>query len=1099
MKIQALLVITAIAVAAQPANADPLYDGFVTPPASARPWVWWHWMNGNISEEGARLDLEWMKRAGIGGFQLFEGDLQTPQVVERRVVWMSPAWKRALRSSAATADRLGLGFAITSSPGWSITGAPFVKPEGAMMKLVWSELHVAGGRRFSGRLPRPPAVAGPYQDILAEGAVSLRDFFQDVAVLAFPAERRAPKPIRVTSSSGAIDLLKLSDGRFGPAVNLPFARSSREAWILYDYGAPVTLRSLTIGLPGARGFGAPPPPSAALEASDDGRGFRNIASLPPSKSQARTASFAPATARWFRVRLSGTGGGVPPVRPGVVPMRSPPPPTSYAVSEIQLRRAARVHRAEEKAGFAAAADYYAIETPVAAVDRAPGTDQVLDLTGRMQSDGTLTWTPPPGRWTILRLGYSLTGKRNEPAPAEATGLEVDKLDAGAVRGYVNAYLDMITDAVGPSLIGKRGVTALLSDSIESGSQNWTPSMIGEFRKRQGYDPIPWLPTLAGIPMESAEKSDRFLWDFRKTIAELLAENHYGMLAEAARSRGLSYYSEALEDHRPQLGDDLAMRGRADVPMGAMWMTNAGGEPRQTLVADVQGAASVAHVLGKPIVAAESFTAFGAPWAFAPRHLKSTADLEFALGVNRIIIHTSPHQPFVDRRPGMALSPLLGQYFSRTETWAEMARGWTDYLARSSFLLQQGRFAADIAYFAGEEAPITALYGDKPMDDLPRGYGFDFISADALANAASVRENGSIETVGGMRYALLLLGGSSKRMTVGTLRRIRDLVLAGATVAGQRPTSSPSLADDEREFRDLTDELWGGAKIGGAISRGRIFRSADEALRAMRLQPDWEFPAGADKLAVLHRQLADGNLWFVSNRSGRPLKGDISLRIAGYEPEFWHADTGHVRPASYRIVDGQTIVPLDLAADEAVFLVFRKTTTSVRRILSPRSERPLLTIEGPWQLSFADGSRLPHQTLPQLVSWTESEVPSVRYYSGTAMYRRSLLIKPEWLKGEGRLMLDLGDVREVAEVRVNGVPAGTAWKPHFRVDVTDVLRPGLNQLEVRVANLWANRLIGDEQPNAVREAFTVGETYRADAPLVTSGLLGPVTLLAVRTR
>lgn len=1094
MKIRTLLTLIATS-AAQPANADSLRDGFATPPASARPWVWWHWMNGNIAEEGARLDLEWMKRAGIGGFQLFEGDLQTPQVVERRVVWMSPAWKRALRSSAATADRLGLGFAITSSPGWSITGAPFVNPEAAMKKLVWSELHVDGGRRFSGRLPRPPAAAGPYQDIPAEGAVALGDFYRDVAVLAFPAERRAPKPIRVTSSSGAIDLMKLSDGRFGPAVDLPFAGSSREAWILYDYDAPVTLRSLTIGLPGARGFGAPPPPSAALEASDDGRGFRNIAILLPGKSQSRTASFGPVTARWFRVRLSGTGGGVPPVRPGVVPMQSPPLPTSYAVSEVQLRSAARVHRAEEKAGFAAATDYYTIETPVTAVDGPPRTAEVLDLTKRMQPDCTLSWTAPPGSWTILRLGYSLTGKHNEPAPAEATGLEVDKLDPGAVQGYIDTYLDMITEAVGPSLIGKRGITALLSDSIESGPQNWTPRMIGEFRKRRGYDPVPWLPTLAGIPIESAEKSDRFLWDFRKTITELLAENHYGTLAEATRARGLTYYSEALEDHRPQLGDDLAMRRHADVPMGAMWMTDAHGQPRQTLVADVQGAASVAHVFGKRIVAAESLTAYGAPWAFAPRHLKSTADLEFALGVNRIVIHTSPHQPFLDRKPGMTLSPLLGQYFSRTETWAEMARGWTDYLARSSFLLQQGRFAADIAYFAGEEAPITALYGEKPMDDLPRGYGFDFIGADALANAVSVRENGSIETVGGMRYALLVLGGSSQRMTIGTLRRIRDLVLAGATVAGERPTSSPTLADDEQEFRALTDELWGGENIVGTVGRGRIFRSVAEALRAIALEPDWDFRAGADKLAVLHRHLDDGTLWFVSNRSGRPLKGNISLRIAGYEAEFWNADTGLLQPAQYRTVDGRTIVPLDLAVDEAAFLIFRRPTTMAMRSFSPSVKRALMSVKGPWQLDFGEGRRPPPQTLSELISWTESRHPSVRYYSGTAMYRRSLLIKPEWLGRGERLLLDLGDVREVAEVRVNGVLAGTAWKPPFRVNVTGLLRPGLNQLEVRVANLWVNRLIGDEQPGVVRKAFTVGRTYRADAPLVSSGLLGPVTLLA----
>lgn len=250
---------------------------------------------------------------------------------------------------------------------------------------------------------------------------------------------------------------------------------------------------------------------------------------------------------------------------------------------------------------------------------------------------------------------------------ESTGLEVDNLDPSAVRTYAETYLGLYRDALGSDLAAK-GLNALLSDSIEAGAQNWTPALIDEFRRPRGYDPVPWFPALTGTVVESAERTDRFLWDYRRTISELLTRSHYAVLAAVAREHGLKCYSEALEGHRPQLGDDLAMRAAADVPMGAIWTTPRGQKSRQTFVADLQGAASVAHVHGKPLVAAETFTAFGAPWAFAPSDLKATADIAFALGVNRIMIHTSPHQPLTKLKPGMSLAPLLGQYFSRNETW-----------------------------------------------------------------------------------------------------------------------------------------------------------------------------------------------------------------------------------------------------------------------------------------------------------------------------------------------------------------------------------------------------------------------------------------------
>ncbi|WP_395400135.1 glycosyl hydrolase [Arthrobacter sp. UC242_113] len=530
----------------------------------------------------------------------------------------------------------------------------------------------------------------------------------------------------------------------------------------------------------------------------------------------RSATFPPVTARYFRLVLEQPAAGGVPVAAGIKPLVLTSPvdgnPT-VAVSALQLFAGPRVNRAEEKAGYAPVPDFYALETqtpdtPAQETDAgkpgaAVGLQDVLDLTGRMGPDGSLDWAPKAGEWTVLRLGYSLTGHVNAPAPADATGLEVDKLDASLVQEYLETYLGFFEDAVGSGL---PGITSLLSDSIESGPQNWTPRMREEFQHRRGYDLIPWLPALTGIIVESAERSDAFLWDYRRTIAELLADNHYGTLARLARERGLGYYAEALEDHRPQLGDDLEMRSHADVPMGAMWCYTPEEGPRQTYVADVQGAASVSHVYGKAATGAESMSAFGRPFQFTPQVLKPIVDMEFALGVNLLNIHTSPHQPDGVPKPGITLSPYLGQSFTRNDTWAHAAGPWISYLARCSHLLQQGTYAADVAYFYGEEAPVTGVFGDA-SPEVPAGYGFDFINLDGLLNHVTVTDDGGLLTTGGVRYRLLYLGGTSHRMTLAAVRRVTELLDAGATVAGWRPEGSPSAGDEARLWAESVDALW----------------------------------------------------------------------------------------------------------------------------------------------------------------------------------------------------------------------------------------------------------------------------------------------------
>jgi hypothetical protein len=522
------------------------------------------------------------------------------------------------------------------------------------------------------------------------------------------------------------------------------------------------------------------------------------------------------TAARFRLVLSGgtAAEALPRLARGV---RVPPVlrrVSEFEVSEFALYAGGRVHQGELKAGFGATPDYYALDAPPDSAAGAIDPDTVLDLTGHLGVDGVLRWQAPPGRWRVLRFGASLTGQTNGPASPEATGLEVDKLDAEPVRRYFDTYL---------GLVGPGPLDALLSDSIEAGPQNWTGRMRERFAALRGYDPLAFLPTLAGYVVGDAASADRFLFDYRRTVSDLLASEYYGTIAGIARSRGLAYYAEALEDHRPQLGDDLAMRAQADVPMGAMWLFDPGSAaPSPTYVADLRGASSVAHVYGKAWTGAESMTAFHRPWSYTPRRLKHVADLELALGVTRFCIHTSPHQPVQAPPPGIGLAPFLGQVFVRTEPWAPFAGPWVDYLARCCYLLNQGLPAVDIAVFTGEEAPVTALYGDRLDDSVPGGFGFDYVGLEGLEDCLTVQDG--VIVARGARYRVLYLGGSSHRMTLRALRRIGELLDDGATVVGARPGSSPSLADDPAEHARIVRALWDADQHGQPGSGPRRVRA-----------------------------------------------------------------------------------------------------------------------------------------------------------------------------------------------------------------------------------------------------------------------------------
>lgn len=1084
-----------------------LEKGFQNPPESALPRTWWHWTNGNVTKEGITKDLEWMKRIGIGGFQLDDVAAGSGQVVEKKLLFGTPEWLDAVHHSAAEADRLGLEMAIFSSPGWSETGGPWVKPEQAMKKLVWSEITIEGPRRFDEKLPSPPSNNGPIRNLATggggrDGQPPSRTYYADCAVLAYPTPtdeaNMSDLHPQITSSAATINGAALIDDDLNTAVTIP-STSDGAAWVQYEFEQPFRARAVTIasrsGIPVGR-----------ITASDDGDHFHTIVELPGAQQYRggleRTFAFPETTAKFYRLEMTAA-----PLNPAAtMGQQRPQPAQRYILAELIFHSGARLHRWEEKAGFSFLYQYESVPTPPVPASASILDSQVMDLTSKMAADGTLQWEVPGGRWTIQRFGYSLTGAKNRPAVATGSGYEVDKLSRKHVEAYYHGYFDPLAAVLGP-LFGK-SLRYVTMDSWEAGMQNWTDEMLTEFQQRRGYNPTPYLPALSGRVIDSGDVSDRFLWDFRRTLADMFADNHYGTMARLLHGHGIGIYAEAAGVSMEVIEDTLLNKSQVDIPMGEFWVRAL--HPELQYCVDVRGAASAAHAYGKPLVATESFTGGGYE---APFTLKKISDYWFAQGVNRLVFHTSAEQP-LDSKPG---NTMVGTHINRNITWAELAAPFMIYLSRSSFMLQQGLFVADVAYLLPEGAPSSQpFWGSGLHPACPDGYNYDCINTDVLLNRISVSDDGRLVLPDGMSYRVLVLP-EINCMTPKVLRKIHQLVAGGATVVGQKPVKSPSLEgypQADAEVQALASELWG--DLDG-ISRNRHFYGKGQVvwrlqladvLASLPVPKDFECSRPLDADVVwIHRSADNADIYFVANRTDCSQDLQTRYRVRGKEAEIWHPDTGTIEPASYSTAEGRTTVPLHLAERESVFVVFRQPTSATSRTLPEAKTTELATLNGPWQVHFPPALGVPDKIkLSKLESWTTNADPGVKYFSGTATYSTSAQAPQSWFGTGSKLWLDLGSVKDLAEVSLNGRALGILWKPPYRIDVSSELHPGENRLEIQVTNQWTNRIIGDRLvppdqkvlttsgatvgPGGARPGFGGGPQVPSE-----SGLLGPVTVIS----
>ena len=993
-------------------NNDIIKDGFLNPPDSARPGVYWYFMDGNLNREAMTSDLESMKKAGIGYALFLEVNVGVPR---GKIDFLSEEWQDLFKHAVKEAERLGIKIVLGSGPGWAGSGGPWVTPAQSMIHLVASDTTVSGPAEFKGNLKVPkPKIPFFGETSLTQTLKQQRDnWYEDVVVLAFPE----------------------------PVFNRKISGIDEKA--LY-YRAPFTSQ------------------------------------------------------------------------PGVLPYIP-----SYASYQ---------------------------ETKGSGINQ----NEILDLSDKLQPDGRLNWTIPPGKWTILRFVKRNNGAVTRPAPAPGLGFECDKFDTVSLDAHYNAYAGKLITKVQP-LKDKTGGgwTMIHIDSWEMGSQNWSSDFREQFKHRRGYDPLPFLPVYTGLIVNNPETSERFLWDMRQTSSELIIENHAGRFKDLGKRNG---FRLSIEPYDMNPASDLDLGGVADVPMCEFWSDGFGFNSSFSCIE----ATSIAHVSGLPVVASEAFTADSPEaWKKYPGNMKNQGDWAFCMGINRFFYHTFAHKPFPDKyRPGMTMGPY-GVHWDRGQTWWPMVDSYHKYISRCQFVLSQGKAVADILYLTPEGAPqvflppSSALDGTAVMPDK-KGYSFDGCSPPFLIKNASVKE-GRIVFPGGGSYQIMVLP-QVQTMTPELIAKIGSLAKEGATIVGNPPVKSPSLTNYpqcDQLVKKLTDSIWGTEHLKNELIQhkfglGKIWCGTkllknlymnSSRSDSINLYPDYQTTISLfDKLVInpdfassgniryTHRVLPDRDIYFISNRSNSIVSDTCFFRNGTQNAELWNPVTGEIsRIRCFQARNGTTSVPVKLDSFQSFFLVFYHASLSAtgKEYYSGnfRNKQTLMTLAGPWNLTFDTIWGGPEKVVfDSLSDWSKRTENGIKYYSGIAVYHKSFdLPEHTELSENDSYFLDLGMLKNLGHIRLNGKDLGILWTAPWQVDITGLLKNRGNILEIEVSNLWINRLIGDEkQPwdgvvngqwpawlingtkrESKRYTFTTHRFYKKDDPLEESGLIGPVTIKMIK--
>ena len=1063
----------------------------------ARPWTFWYWKYGAVTPEGITADLEAMKQVGLGGAYLMpiKGVGQGPEY-EGQAQQLTPECWEMVDHSMKEAKRLGLRLGMHICDGFALAGGPWITPQESMQKIVWSDTIIRGGNIE--RLPLPQL----------EG---YEGYSEDIATYAIPLGKQpADVVMRPVISLATLPGTEVKDKK--KAVNMDekgVIRSSYPCRIDYTYEQPVTVSNVEIVLSG-NNYQAH---RLKVLVSDDGRNYRFLKQLKPARHGWQntdchsTHGLPPTTAKYFRFEWTPEGS-----EPGCEDLDAAKWKPNLKIKEIRLHTAPRIHQWEGKAGFVwRVAD---ASTSQEIPDEA--CVQLNEVRRLTLTDGALTAKLPEGEWRILRMGHTSTGHVNATAGG-GKGLECDKFSVAAVRKQFDNWFAQVFEKTTPE-VAREVLKYMHVDSWECGSQNWSATFAAEFKSRRGYDLMPYLPLLAGIPMESAEKSEQVLRDVRITIGELVTDVFYTVLAQCAGEYDCRFSAECVSP--TMVADGLRHYDKVDLPMGEFWLNS----PTHDKLNDVLDAVSGAHIYGKNVIQAEGFTEIRGTWDEDPAMLKPLLDRNYALGINKLFFHVFTHNPWLDRAPGMTLDGI-GLFYQRDQTWFRESSAFVDYATRCQTLLQKGTPVVDIAVFTGEEMPRRAILPDRLVSMLPgiygaerveservrlanegqplrvvpvgvthsanmadpdkwinplRGYQYDSFNKDALLRLAKV-EDGHIVLPGGGRYKVLVL----------------------PTARPMDPTAVPLSKEVEQKIAEWKEQ--------GVIIPELPYKA--ESFAVMGLERDVELPA---EVAYAHRTADDMEIYFIANQKNEARNFTASFRQKGLAPKLYDAVTGRTYiPEQWAEREGRTEVSLSLPAYGSRFVIFFKSKDAlelfagdsllheenvaaenmakrlVRHEWKEESRTPLENSE--WTVHFEKTDV--KLVRDELFDWSKESDAKVKFYSGRACYTSSFVVQDEF---DGSVLLSLGRVANVATVRVNGKACGIAWTPPYQVDITSALVAGANRLEIEVVNTWANALRGMDQGSAPFDGIWANAKYRLPGDdLLPAGLLGPVELVRMK--
>ena len=1057
-------------------SIEEMNSNFMNPPDNMRPWTYYYWINNHVSKEGITRDLEAMAKVGIGTALIANMNLRNDE--QGKVVMLSEKWKELTRHAIREGGRLGIDIGLFNCPGFSSSGGPWNDFANSMKYLDYTKTKLKGGKSVSIKLDAP------------------ENQLKDVRLLAFPARDQVldNKIFKIRSNKNLKNLKGLLDYDIETVVDIT---DHKELVLNFQSEDKETIRNLQI-IPSKTRF--------VMDVDFYGEvagKWKKIRSFKFNRARDKnelgfndyppvSVSFPKVISNKFKLVLSnitfpksvlakkGSDKGIADI---------------YFSPQVNLEYHIEKSLAKMKQSPHVPSDSYTWPDQREPEDKelVLTDDKIIDLTERLSADGTLTWDVPPGDWTVLRFVMASTGIKNEFSDLNASGFEADKLNKDAVRHHFEGYVGDIFKSM--PLEDRKSLKYIIVDSYEVGAQNWTDDFADRFFETYNYNSKPYLPVLAGVVVNSVEESSRFLWDLRRLVADGLAHEYIAGLQEMCEENDLKLWLENY-GHWGFPGEFLMYGGQADLLAGEFWTTEELGN------IECRAAASAAHIYGKNVVYAESFTSANEdnPFSSYPEKMKKRGDWSFAEGINHVVYHVYIHQPYEDKFPGV--NAWFGTEINRKNTWFELAAPWMKYHQRCNYLLQQGTYVADIAYYIGEDTPKMT---GPTEPELPIGYSFDFINAEVIKNRISVSD-GRMMLPDGLSYKVLVLS-DSKTMRPEVLEKIKELVYQGATIIGNPPQKSPSLhnyANADRRIIELSKELWGesydGTKKIVDFGKGKVIRLMDlnKALKLVDIAPDLKYTKDTPLLWI-HRTLGDKDIYFLSNQSDDRISFDASFRIEGMRPSLWNPTNGTSRDLPQYIMDGlYTKVPLQLEPAESAFVVFSKNGEGLKDIgIKNYEELTLLQdISNNWSVRLKnDQLKIDEEfELDRLQDLSQSEDETSKYFSGKIIYFKNFQFENE-LKSD-KIFLDLGKVGVIAHVKLNGKKIGGLWTAPWKLNISGHVKNGNNSLEIEVANLWVNQLVKDAS-KVKKQSDTwmlIDHSYDENSPLPPSGLIGPVRLM-----